>query len=69
MWDDMVNVLGVEDFVDLWSKPEEDILDILLGGRWRPLQNTQTRLEFLNVLSNYTDAFFESVQTNVKWLR
>jgi hypothetical protein len=69
MWDDMVNVLGVEDFVDLWSKPEEDILDIILGGRWRPLQNTQTRLEFLNVLSNYTDAFFESVQTNVKWLR
>jgi hypothetical protein len=35
MWDDLVNIIRVGNFVDLWGKPDEDILDILLGGKWR----------------------------------
>ena len=32
LWDDIVNVLGVVPTVDLWSKCEEDILLIIMGG-------------------------------------
>ena len=41
MWDDMVDTLDVEDFVNIWPKPEEDILDILLDGKWEPLRDTE----------------------------
>ena len=58
MWDVLVNVLFVEDSVDLWGKPDEDIVDILLGGKWRPLRNNQTRQEFYNIIDNYADQFF-----------
>ena len=69
MWDDLVNFLRVEDFVDLWGKPDEDILDVLLGGKWRPLKNNDIRHEFYNIICRYADEFFLAVQRNVKWLR
>jgi hypothetical protein len=69
MWDDMVNNLGVEKFVNLWSRPDEEILDILLGGRWPPLHDPNTRQQFYDILCRYTDAYYKAVQSNLKWLR
>ena len=30
MWDDIMNTFEVDDFVDLWGRPDPDILDVLL---------------------------------------
>ena len=68
MWDGMLNVLGVELFVDLWSKPDLDILDILLGGHWPPLRNRTTRTDLQNVLNEYAYCYFKAAQANFKWL-
>ena len=69
MWDDMVNILEVEDFVELWNKPDEDILDILLGGYWNPLRHRQTRIDFLTIMNKYSVKFFKTVKRNMAWLR
>jgi hypothetical protein len=53
----------------LWGTPDEDILDIIQGGKWRPLKNNETRNEVYNIICKHADEFFLTVQRNVKWLR
>ena len=69
MWDELVNVLEVEQFVELWSKPESDILDIILGGRWPPFRDKSTRDGFYKVVLKYVKPYFKTIQSNIKWLR
>ena len=69
LWDDIVNVLGVVPTVDLWSKCEEDILIIIMGGYWSPLRDPITRQEFLSILNKYVDVFYGAVKSNIKWFR
>ena len=68
MWEELVNTLDVEDFVDLWNKPDDETLDILLGAKWRPLRNKQTRQDFLDIMCRHTKSFYAAVQRNLKWL-
>ena len=69
MWEELVNTLDVEDFVDLWNKPDDETLDILLGAKWRPLRNKQTRQDFLDIMCRHTKSFYAAVQRNLKWLK
>ena len=69
MWDELVNVLEVEQFVELWSKPEADILDIILGGRWPPFRDKSTRDGFYKVVLKSVKPYFKAIQLNIKWLR
>ena len=69
MWDDIMNTFEVDDFVDLWGRPDPDILDVLLGAKWRPLSDTQTREQLYDILCRYADTYFKAVQNNLKWLK
>ena len=69
MWDDMINVLNVELSVELWNKPDYEILDIMLGARWSALRDRALREEFLDVIVKYTETFNSAIKKNLLWLR
>ena len=69
MWDDMINVLNVELSVELWNKPDHEILDIMLGARWSALRDRSLREEFLDVIVKYTETFNSAIKKNLSWLR
>ena len=65
----MVNILGVEEFVNLWNKPDSVIVDILMGRRWNCLKDKGTRVDFYDIISKHAQTFYFAAKHNLKWLK
>ena len=66
LWDDILNIIGVVNTVNLLEKEDDDILDILFGKKWEGLEE-YNKNQLFNVITKYMEICTKGVKHNITW--
>lgn len=69
MWDDIHGVISINQAVELFTKTEEETLDIFLGKKWMALRKQRKRIIFYSIIATYAKDFIKGIRETIPWLQ